>query len=144
MYNPNRLNMALVGVVILSLISFIVSCEPYQTITLVNKTLSPIKVDIRAVSLDYSDTPFLTWNFPADVIKPGETQSLIYPIYNDRSMGVKKKYPITAIIETNQIVFYKIFTWDELHDMGWRVVISPYEKTDNTTIGDDISISNSQ
>jgi hypothetical protein len=100
-------------------------CEPYQKVTIDNQTSSPLKVDVRNVSLDYSGTPKFSWKTQVEIIQPGLSQKYIAMISKDRSIGIKNKYTVMAIDETNKVLFFKIFTWNELHDMDWRVVISP-------------------
>jgi hypothetical protein len=100
-------------------------CESYQKLTINNSTSFSIQVDIRDVSLNYSGTPNFIWDVQSKIIQPGLSLKYIATISKDRSIGIKSKYIVMAINETNEIMFYKIFTWDELHEMGWRVVISP-------------------
>ncbi len=124
MHFTSRFRRAWLIVIVLIMVLLFTGCDSYQVIILENRTTSPIKADIRSEPLDYSGTPNLTWDAPVPVIEIGKSQGLTAPIQKSRLVGVKRKYPIIAIIETGEVVFSKIFTWDELHDMGWRVVIS--------------------
>lgn len=140
MYSSCHLKITSLLLTILLLSLFVVACEPYKIITFVNKTSSPIEINVINAPLNYSGTPKYAWDVQDKIIEPGTSQNLVVSMYDDRSMGIKKKYPIIAITETNQVVFYKIFTWDELHDLNWKVEIKPSENTpensDNTTITD--------
>ncbi|MFC2021808.1 hypothetical protein ACFLTR_01145 [Chloroflexota bacterium] len=46
-------------------------------------------------------------------------------------------YPIEAKNPQGEVVFSRVFKWEELHDMKWKVVIPPLEKgmesSDNVT-----------
>lgn len=100
------------------------SCDSWQSITFVNQTPFPIKVDTRSVSLDYSDPPQrFTYDAPVLPIETGKSQRFLTPVSVGRSTGAKRKYTVVAVNEANEVLFSKVFTWDELHDMNWRVVI---------------------
>jgi hypothetical protein len=106
----------------LSLVLFVAGCDPCQVITFDNQTSFPIQVDIKSIPLDYQGTP--QFNFPAgDVIKSGESKKYVSPVQNDRMVGTERKYPVEAVDERAEIVFSRVFTWDELHDLEWIVVI---------------------
>jgi len=42
-----------------------------------------------------------------------------------REYGSMWKYYIYAVTLDGELVYQRIFTWDELHDAGWKVVIEP-------------------
>jgi hypothetical protein len=106
----------------LSLVLFVAGCDPYQVITFDNLTSFPIQVDMKSVPLDYQGTP--QFNFATgDVIKAGESKKYVAPVQNDRTVGTTRKYPVEAVDERAEVVFSRIFTWDELHDLEWIVVI---------------------
>ena len=122
MHSLFRLSKAWFIIIGLILVLLVAGCEPWLTITIDNRTSFPIQVDIRPVPLDYSDTPSLTWHNDYVVIQPGKSQAF-RAIQNDRYVGSMNKYVVIAVTQTNEVVFSRVFTWDELHDMGWRVEI---------------------
>lgn len=111
----------------LCLLLFTCSCDDYQGVTFENQTPYIIQVDIRPVPLDYQDTQSFAWNTQIDVLKVGESKKFVAPIQKSRSVGVSKKYTVVAGTETNEIVYYKIFTWDELYDINWYIEITQDE-----------------
>lgn len=123
MYLISRLTTVWFIVIGLALVLFATGCDPYQVVTVENRTSFPIKADIGTEPLDYSGTPRLMWEDPVVVIEAGQSQRFVAPISKGRSVGSERKYPVVAIAETGEVVFYRVFTWDELHDMAWRVVI---------------------
>ena len=134
MHIPFRLSKVCFIVIGLVMVLFAVGCgcplipwgEPYDAVTFENQTPFPIKVDIRSVSLDYSGTPSLTWDAPVVVIEAGRSQDLVAPLQqDDREIGSMYKYAVAAVTETNEVVFSRVFTWDELDDMDWIIVIPP-------------------
>jgi hypothetical protein len=99
-------------------------CPDYITITYENQTSQPIQVDILNISPDSSVTPDLTWDpdykYTIDV---GQSMNF--------STGIPKrrvtiyKYAIVAVNDLNENVFSKIYTWDELNNLNWTIVIKP-------------------
>jgi len=125
MHSIFRLSKVCFIVIGLILVLFAAGCDPYQVITVDNQASYPIKVDIRSVDLDYSGTPSLTWDAPAVLIEAGKSQGAVAPIWDDRTVGSMNKYVVIAVTQTNEVVFSRVFTWDELHDMNWTIVIPP-------------------
>ena len=124
--NPSS-RLRTVSVVIVGLLFGLLatSCDNWQSITFDNQTLSLIKVDIRSVPLDYVGAPrSFTYDAQVVPIEPRESKKFLTSIPIGRSGGVMKRYSIVAVAETNETVLYKVFTWDELHDMNWTVVIT--------------------
>ena len=115
-----------VGIVVMvTLITLLsIGCEPYQAITYENGTTLSIKVILYSVSLDYTGTPNRTWNDPGTTLNAGESKTLVTGVSNKRAGGIGYKYIAIAVTETNEVIFYKIYTWDELHDANWIVIIS--------------------
>lgn len=103
-----------------------VGCDDYQIITFDNQTENPIQVDIKSVPLDYQDTP--AFDYPQDdVIQASESKKYVAPVWDDRTIGSERKYPVEAVNIEGEVVFYRVFTWDELRDMGWRIIIETQE-----------------
>ena len=126
MYVKSRLRTTWFIVIGLLLAFFAIGCDDYQVVTFDNQASFSIKVDMRSVSLDYSGTPSLTWEDPVVIIEAGQSQGLVGPrLAKTRKAATMrgKKFVVVAVNETNEIVFSKVFTWDELHDMNWTVVI---------------------
>ena len=105
----------------------IIGCEPYQAIIYDNRTSTPVNVHLDLVPLDYTGNPTRTWNDPGDIIEAGESKELITWVPNTKGGGNMYKYTVVAVTEKEKIILSKVFTWDELHDMGWRVVIEAQE-----------------
>lgn len=104
------------------LVLFAVGCDPLQAVTFDNQAPIDVKLDIRTVPLDYSGNPRLNWNDPGVIINAFQSKT-IAGVRKTREGGGRYKYSVIAVTETNEVVFFKIFTWDELHDMNWTVVI---------------------
>jgi hypothetical protein len=102
---------------------FAAGCEPYQAITFDNRTSTTVKVYLDRVPLDYTGIPSRTWKDPGDIIGAGESKKFVTWVPDTRRSGLNYKYTIVAVTEQNEIVLSKVFTWDELHDMDWTVVI---------------------
>jgi hypothetical protein len=101
-----------------------IGCEPYQAIAYKNGTTLPVKAILYSVSLDYTGTPNRTWNDPGTMLNAGESKTLVTGVSNKRAGGIGYKYIAIAITETNEVIFSKIYTWDELHNANWKVVIT--------------------
>ena len=122
---------------------FAVGCEPYKGVVFTNNTSFPIQVDAIPISLDYEGKTSLLWSSSVLAIEVGQSQEFLVPIYKGRKAGTLKKYVIIAIDEENEVVFNRIYTWDELNDMNWTVVITPMEGlseiNDNVSVSDNIT-----
>ena len=106
------------------LVLFLVgACDSWQAITFVNHASSRVKVDLRAVPLDYSGTPTLRWDDAGDIIEAGQSKQLLTPVQRSRESRTRLKYTMVAVTEDNEVVLARVFTWDELHDAEWRVII---------------------
>ena len=134
-YLSRFLKVQVIFIVVLIII-FFAGCDTYQSITFYNETSSSIQVDIVSVPLDFQGIPKFT--YPSDdIIKPGESKTYITFVRRGRTVGILSKHPVEAITESGEVIFSKTFTWDELRNMGWRVVISHRENSlgsSNTTI----------
>ena len=101
----------------------IAGCEPYQSLTFENRAATPVNVTIAKVPLDYTENLSGTWDDPNLILKPGELKKTVTDVPDNRRGGIRSKYIVLAVTETNAVVFYKIYTWDELREMEWTVVI---------------------
>ena len=122
--------------IVILIIIFFAGCEPYQAITFDNKTSFQIKVDTIPVPSDYSGDISSMYREGA-VVERGQSKKYLTSVSNTRPTDTK--YAVVAVNEVNRVIFSKVFTWDELHDMGWRVVISQRENSlgsSNTTIAE--------
>ena len=103
-------------------------CERWQTVTFQNNTPYPIKIVLLPGSLDYPPTTLGATYFYEDAkvkpIEPGQAYKGKTTIYARRNIGIRFRYSIYAMSEAEGVVFSKVYTWDELHDMGWRVIIT--------------------
>jgi hypothetical protein len=107
------------------LMIFATGCEPYRTLIFENQTSRPIQTHVGVVSLEYSGTPNnITWNigYKDAIVDEGKSKELITSVRTGRT--VTFKYAVVAVNSDNEIVYSKIFTWDELHDMDWKIVIT--------------------
>jgi hypothetical protein len=84
----------------------------------------PVKVNIYRVSLNYTVIPKRIWNDPGDVIGAGESKNLVTNVPDTRDGGTYYNYAVIGVTETNTIVISKIYTWDQLHDANWIVIIT--------------------
>ena len=119
-----NLSITFFAVIMLSLLGlFAIGCEPYQAITFENKTTVPVKVIEYRVPQEYTGNPTGTWNDPGagDIIAAGESKKFVTNVPNTRV--TREKFVVIAVSEMNGMLFSKIFTWDELHEANWRVVI---------------------
>jgi hypothetical protein len=130
--------LTIVRFVVIGLVSilFVTGCDPYQIVSFNNQTSFLIQVDIDSVPLDYQGTPEFYY-LPGEFINPGESKSYVTTIWPDRRGGIDSKYPASALNKAGEVIFYRVFTWDELNDMDWTIVITTSESisqsSDNTT-----------
>jgi hypothetical protein len=111
----------LVGIVFV-FVGFSMACErPFQVITFKNDTLSAIQADAVPVQKDWDGKAIFKWRSSVLSIEPSQTQAFVTSVSPARD---STKYLIQAVNQNNELVFSKIYTWDELHDSGWRVVIT--------------------
>ena len=124
------------GAITLLLLILIIGCErPFQTITYENHTQSTIQVKAALVQRGWDGKATFEWMSSVLPVEPGQSQTFATGVSPTRRAA---KYLIEAIDQNNVLVFSKVLTWDELHDSGWKVVITPtiegVESGDNTTI----------
>ncbi len=106
-------------------------CDPGTTVTEENLTSVPVKTDYRAVRVDYSgpvDLRDLTIN--QSVIQPGQEMRSTTLIHPKSRFGSREKYVFYAVTLSGEVVYQRTFTWDELNDLGWKVVIEPGVRVD--------------
>jgi hypothetical protein len=110
-----------------------VGCDPIIPITYENRTSSPVWIDLDCVSKDFTG-----WHTPQEritdegPIPPGESRTFQYMgIPKTREIGEQVgKYAISAIVKegidtVGTVIWQRIFTWTELYDMDWTVIIEP-------------------
>lgn len=98
-----------------------IGCEPYQVITFENRTTAPVKFIISAFPRDYTGNLTRTWNDPGDTLGAGESKKFVTDVPNTKV--TYEKFVVIAVSEKDVVVFSRIFTWDELHEANWKVVI---------------------
>ena len=114
-----------IAVIVTIITLFSIGCEHFQAITYENKIASPVKVIIYNVPLSSTIIPKRTWNDPGDVIGIGESKTLVTEVSPNRNGGkYYYYYAVIAVTETDEIIISKIYTWDELHNANWKVVIT--------------------
>jgi len=98
-----------------------------MTVNVENRTSVPVKVDIWEVDLDYTGTPYVESyaKSEAPVVLPGEVIKFYTLIPPGRKQGIREKYPVTVITESDTILLQRFFTWDELNEMNWTIIIEP-------------------
>ncbi len=100
--------------------------DPGTVVRVHNKMGVPVVFGVRTVSLDYSGrvTPATGYLNPLFIPSGGERRftTLIHP---ERSLGTSFKYIIFALNEAREVVYQRTYSWDELNEMGWKVVIEP-------------------
>jgi hypothetical protein len=135
MNKSNILKTILLIIISFSLLSFLTGCDSYQVITFDNQTSFPIQAAVLSVPLDYQGTPQFEY-VQNDFIQTGEYKKYMTSVQKSKSMGSRRKYPCQAINDKNEVIFFNTFTWNELHDMGWKVVIiqQTSESSNNITL----------
>ena len=98
-----------------------------MTVTVENRTSVPFKVDIWPFDLDYTGTPGVIPYAKLEIppVLPGEVQEVGTLIPPNRKWGIKEKYLVTVITESDTILLQRFFTWDELNEMNWTIIIEP-------------------
>ena len=102
--------------------------DSVTTVTYVNRTGVAVLVHLQGAPKDssgpYEVNPKIKSYGP---IPAGKIDSFDYfSIPPDRGLGEQAgKYVITALTDKNEIVYQHAFTWTELDDMDWTVVIEP-------------------
>jgi hypothetical protein len=108
-----------------------VSCDSGPTITYENRTSSTVWIDVDLVPHEFTG-----WFTPQEEridngpIPPGESRSFVYfDIPMGQELGERYgKYVISAIVKEGDdtvgtVIWQRIYTWTELDDMGWEVII---------------------
>ena len=102
--------------------------DSVTTVTYVNRTGVAVLVHLQGAPKDssgpYEVNPKIRNDGP---IPAGKIDSFFnYSIPPGRKLGERVgKYVITALTDKNEIVYQHAFTWTELDDMDWTVVIEP-------------------
>jgi len=124
-----RLVNSILCIVFLWFLSASVGCigDRGPRITYDNKTDQAVWVKVEGgISKDFSD------HFEADPrissrgpVEAGQSRSFVYfDIPLGKSLGERLgNWGTTAVSVNGTIVYQRIFTWTELYDSGWRVVI---------------------
>ena len=108
-----------------------VGCDPELPITYENRTSSTVWIDLDIVSPEFTG-PYTPQEKIWDLgpIPPGESRTFEYmSIPDDRELGEHiGKYVISAIVKEGEdtvgtVIWQRIYTWTELYDMGWKVII---------------------
>jgi hypothetical protein len=97
-------------------------------VTVENRTSVPFKVYIwEMVDLDYTGTPYVESyaKSEAPVVLPGEVKKIYTTIPPGRKQGIKEKNFVGVITESDTILLQRFFTWDELNEMNWTIIIEP-------------------
>jgi hypothetical protein len=110
------------GVVVLL---FNTGCEPYRSLTFENQTSYPIQVNVFPRSLNSSDIPSFTWdsNNKEIIVDVEQSKKFVSTVRDEKEAKYNVKYAIVAINDKNEVVFSKFFTWNELYEMDWKVII---------------------
>ena len=121
----------LLSAAMIVIIALIITSTPFDSERLVsyeNLSTTAVRVQLRFVSVDYSGP----YNFKEDRychgrVPPGETNSIAYinSISDNESFGTSIRYLVTAIDDDRNIVFQELFTWHQLRNAGWHVVMKP-------------------
>jgi hypothetical protein len=110
---------------VIALVSLLTSgCLRFSQLTYKNEIASPPKVVEYMVPLNYADIPKRTWNDAGDLVNAGSSLTLSTDISAKRSNGINYKYVVIAVTEAKGTVFSKFYTWDELNDAKWTVIIT--------------------
>lgn len=106
----------IISIVLLILLSFN-SCQcqygdPGVSITVVNETDDLVSIYVDGW-LEYSVPPRASKEFTTIAISP-------INVYSEN-----KEFLIEAKTKSGDIIYSKKFSWQELHDMNWKIVIPP-------------------
>lgn len=102
--------------------------DSFRPVTFENSSSLPVTVGLEAVTLEYTGPyVFRYTNIKRKVVLAGESSTRSYsgPKYFDEDFGSQFKYLVTAQDDDLNFVYYRLFTWTELNDAGWHVVIDP-------------------
>ena len=102
--------------------------DSFRPVTFENSSSLPATVGLEAVTLEYNGPyVFRYTNVENKVILRGESYTRSYsgPKYFNEDFGSQFKYLVTAQDDDLNFVYYRLFTWTQLNDAGWHVVIDP-------------------
>ncbi len=90
----------------------------------------PIKFEYLPVGLDFNGrfhmTPEFEWGKNSTrEVPPNHELRMATLILPNRKYGSRNKYLVVAITPKDIAAYERLFTWDELEQLGWRVVIEP-------------------
>jgi hypothetical protein len=94
--------------------------EHFQVINFNNQTPFLIQVDVvpqQNATLSWSSSEYDIEH----AIKPWASQEYVTSVKDQKTTY---NYVVMAVTETGEVIFKKVFTWDELHGMGWEVLIT--------------------
>ncbi len=114
----------ILAIALLTLASAAVACDSFERVTLENRTTET--VDILYGPGGEVQQPGEVDNGGCIIcgLEPQGEDSFVDPS-GDPERGRRHNYELTARETTSNIVIYsRVFTWDELRDMDWRVVIT--------------------
>jgi hypothetical protein len=92
-------------------------------VIIVNSTANAIKVKIVSYPTGTLLAPVFNWEDPIKPMEQKSSRSINAPIPIFRTFGMRREYFLVAIDEDNLTIFRQSFSWDELHDMGWKITI---------------------
>ena len=104
--------------------------DPGTVITVANRLSEPIKFGAFPVGLDFNGrfhmtTEFEWRNLQIREVPPNHELRMGTSILPNRKYGSRNKYLVVAITPKDIAAYERLFTWDELEQLGWRVVIEP-------------------
>lgn len=107
--------------------SLVVSgCDPSAIIIAINRTSVPVKISNVSVPVDYEGLVKLpNLAYYTYVVQASEEMKFVTEIYPKRNYGSERKYNYYAVNLSGEVVFQRMFTWDELDSQDWKVVIEP-------------------
>ena len=120
-----KLYSALITIVILVLTTalFLLVFGNCKGVTIVNSTTNAIKVKIVSYPTGTLLAPVINWEDPIKPLEQKSSRSIIASIPIFRAVGIRREYSVVAIDGDNTTIFRQSFSWDELHDMGWKITI---------------------
>jgi hypothetical protein len=124
----NRKHLILLLITGLLVILFLSGCDNYQTIIYDNQTQSIIKPFFGKVSKNFYGNPEQEYTDPKIIVEAGQSKRFVEPISETKDNGDLYNYVVVVKNGKDETVFSRMFTWDELYNMDWRIIITEKSK----------------
>jgi hypothetical protein len=112
----------------IAMLALFSACDPFGYLTYENHAEVPIGVHLKEVApSDPGPYVFRTDGYYWGPVSPGNQERFGYAGYAliDEDVGKRSNFLITAIDNDRNLIYQRTFTWYELQDADWEVVIEP-------------------